>query len=92
VPTKVYELIVEPGRDEHIARYQVTVQEAEEVVFGSPAIHRTRDDRYRLVGQTAAGRYLTVIVAPRGQGVYGLVTAREATEAERRQYRTQRRP
>jgi uncharacterized DUF497 family protein len=88
---RIYELIVEPGREEHIARHQVQVAEVEEVVFGVPIVHRTRQDRYRLIGQTHAGRYLTIFVAPRGRGVYGLITAREATDAERRVYHGNRR-
>ena len=81
---RIYELIVEPGREEHIARHGVSVAEVEEVVFGAPLVNRVRERRYGLIGPTEAGRYLTVILAPRG--VYGLVTAREATQAERRRY------
>ena len=83
---RIYELIVEPGREEHIAQHGVSVAEVEEVVFGTPLVNRVRERRYGLIGQTEAGRYLTVILAPRGRGVYGLVTAREATQAERRRY------
>lgn len=88
---KVYELIVEPGREEHIARHNISVDEVEEVVFATPYITRTRQGRYRLIGQTNAGRYLTIIVAPRGRGVYGLVTARDADESERRLYQRKQR-
>ena len=80
---RIYELIVEAGREEHIARHQVSVAEAEEVVFGRHVVYRVRQGYYGLIGQTDAGRYLTVIVAPRGRGVYGLVTARDAGRAER---------
>ena len=83
---RVYVLIVEPGRDEHIARHHVRVEEAEAVVFGRHIALRTRQRRYTLVGQTEAGRYLKVILAPRGGGVYALVTALDASEAERRLY------
>jgi len=80
---RIYELIIEPGREEHIARYQVSV---EEVIFGVPFIRKARQGRYHIIGQTQAGRYLTVFVAPRGNGIYGLVTARNADDAERRAY------
>ena len=83
---KSYDLIVEPGREEHIARHHVSVTELEEVVAATPFVTRTRQGRYRLIGQTAAGRYLSIIVAPRGQGIYGLVTARDADDSERRLY------
>ena len=88
---RIYDLIVEPGREEHIARHHVKVEEAEEVAFGNHALYRTRQGRYVLVGQTEAGRYLTLIVAPRGHGVYGLVTARDASDFERRLYQRRRR-
>ena len=83
---RIYELIVEPGREEHIARHHVSVTEVEEVVFGTPFIRKTRQERYIIVGQTQVGRYLTVFVAPRGKGVYGLVTARDADDVERKAY------
>ena len=57
------------------------------MVFGSPLVNRVRERRYGLIWQSAAGCYLTVILAPRGRGVYGLVTAREATQDERRRYK-----
>lgn len=85
------DLVVASGREEHIARHHVTIAEAEEVVFGTPHIRRERQGLFRLIGQTEAGRYLTVIVARRGGDVYALVTARDADEAERRLYRAYRR-
>ena len=83
---RIYKLVVEAGREEHIARHQVNVAEVEEVVFGTPFIRKARQGRYHIIGQTEAGRYLAVFLAPRGQGVYGLVTARDADDAERRAY------
>ena len=83
---RIYELVIEPGREEHIARHHVSVAEVEEVIFGTPFIRRARQGRYHIIGQTEAGRYLAIFVAPRGQGVYGLVTARDADDAECRAY------
>ena len=83
---KIYELIIEPGQEEHIARHQVRVAEVEEVIFGAPFIRKASQGRYHIIGQTEAGRYLAVFVAPREQGVYSLVTARDADDAERRAY------
>ncbi len=87
---KIYDLIVEPGREEHIARHHVDVEEVEEVIEGSPFVRRARQGYLRLIGQTSAGRYLTVFIAPRGGGVYGLVTARDTTSVERREYQKHR--
>ena len=80
---KIYELVIEPGREEHIAHHQVSVAEVEEVVFGAPFIRKAMQGRYHIIGQTEAGRYLAVFVAPSGLGVYSLVTARDADDAER---------
>ena len=88
---KIYGLIVEPDREEHIARHHVTVEEVDEVVFAEAYVRRDKQGYYRLIGQTHAGRYLTVFIAPRGGGAYGLVTARDATDAERRLYRAHKR-
>ena len=88
---RIDRLIVDVGREEHVGRHHVTVPEAEQVVFGAPFIVRTREGRYRLIGQTAAGRYLTVFVVPRYSGAYALVTARDATAAELRAYQARRR-
>lgn len=84
-------LIVEPGREDHVARHGITITEVQEIVYGSHVVERTRESRFLLIGQTVGGRFLAVIVASRGSGVYGLVTAREATDSERRRYRARRR-
>jgi uncharacterized protein len=77
-------LIVEEGRDDHIARHNVSLDEVDQVVFGRPYWRRVRDGRFILLGQTVGGRYLAVVVAPRGNGNFALVTARDASLEERR--------
>ncbi len=72
---------------EHIAEHQVEPEEAEEVFYNSPLIRRGRDGRYIALGQTWAGRYLTVIFERRPSNVVRVVTARPMTRAERRQYK-----
>lgn len=84
---RIYALIVDPEREEHIGRHHVSVEEVEEVVFGQHLNFRARHGYYSVVGQTYGGRYLTIFIAPRGAGVYALVTARDADDAERRMYR-----
>ena len=73
---------------EHIARHGVEPEEVEAVVYGRFGVTRSRSGTYRLIGQTGAGRWLTVILAPRGDGVFAVVTARDATDAERRAARS----
>ena len=71
---------------EHIARHGVDPDEVDEVVFGPRYATRSRNNTYRLVGRTLAGRYLTVILAPRGGGLFYVVTARDANPGERRAF------
>ncbi len=71
---------------EHIARHGVDPDEVDDVVFGPRYATRARNNTYRLVGQTLAGRYLTVILAPRGDGLFAVVTARDANPGERRAF------
>lgn len=71
--------------EEHVARHHVDPDEVEELVFENAYFSsRARNGTYRLIGVTSAGRYLAVFLAPRGGGVFYVVTARSATEGERR--------
>ncbi|MGH2557501.1 MAG: BrnT family toxin [Thermomicrobiales bacterium] len=87
---RIHRLVFGGDRVEHIARHGVSVAEVEEIAYGDFVVARTRNDRYGLIGQTDGGRYLYIVVAPRGSGIYGLVTARDATDRERRAFRDQR--
>ncbi len=84
----VVRLIWDPWNVTHIARHEVTPDEVEEVCHGDPMTSETYGGRLRVVGQTLAGRVLTLILAPRDDdGVYYTVTARSASRKERRLYR-----
>ena len=94
VPTlRIRFLNWDEGTAEHIRRkHRVKPQEAEEVVFSrDKSVFRSRDDRYLILGQTEAGRYLLVVVENLHKGACDLVTAREMTRKERRRYLKQRR-
>ena len=85
-------MTVTPAQEDHIWRkHHVTPEEAEEVCFSDPLAIRGRDRSYAVYGQTEAGRYLVVILYPKGEGMYSLATARDMVEAERRYYRSRRR-
>jgi uncharacterized DUF497 family protein len=86
----IRELIWDDWNEAHIARHKVSRDEAEEVCFGRSLGVRIRRDMYRLIGQTGAGRYLVVILAARGKTRFYVVTSRDATEAERRRFRSWR--
>ena len=80
------DLIWDDWNEDHIARHRVGITEATEAVKEAAFMTRGRDDTYQLVGQTASGRYLFVVLAPRGARVYYVVSAREATHGEQRTY------
>lgn len=81
--------------EEHIARHDVTAREVEEVCFSGPLFRRGRGRgerrSYLAYGQTAAGRYLLVVLRPEGRGSAFVITARDMDLAERRRYRGARR-
>jgi uncharacterized DUF497 family protein len=91
-----WDLEIDPDQEAHIARHNITVEEVDDVVHSNVFIRRTRqpgtnETVYRFLGQTEAGRYLTVYVAPRRRRVLSLVTARESTPSERREFQRWRR-
>jgi len=86
----VQELLFDDWNEDHVAQHSVIPEEVEEVCLGAPFVSKTRGGRLRVIGQTEAGRYLTIILVPRGGGVYYPITARDATKAERRLYRRQK--
>ncbi len=81
------DLIWDDWNREHVARHNVRPSEVAEAVANAPRLTRARDDTYRIIGQTDAGRFLFVILAPRALDVYFPVTARDATPPERRSLR-----
>ena len=71
----------------HIARHEVVSEEVEEVCHAGPFVSQTYGRRFRVVGPTRSGRMLTVILAPRGRGLYYPVTARPSSRKERDAYK-----
>ena len=70
----------------HIAEHHVIPAEAEEACYNKPLIFRSRLERYYVLGCTDNGRYLTVIIAQKNQGVVRVITARNMSEAERQRF------
>lgn len=72
---------------EHIARHNVNPQEVEDICFGSHISERESNQRYILSGQTAAGRYLNVVIERVGKGLFRPITAFEMSESYKSRYR-----
>ncbi len=78
--------------DDHIldkieSKHSVSFQEVEEACLSENRhVRRGREGLYKLFGQTAAGRYVLLVLANLGRGSWKIVTAREMTDNERRLY------
>ena len=72
-------------------RHQVSDGECEQVFFQRPiliapdAIHSLDEPRYAALGQTAAGRRLTIVFTIRGESIR-VIPARPMSRRERRVY------
>jgi hypothetical protein len=70
------------------ARHHVSLDEVEEACYKPNAhVRRGREGLYQLFSRTDAGRFLFVVLADLGGGVWKVATAREMTDRERRLYR-----
>ena len=79
----VEELVVEEDRPAHIAKHQVKIEEVLEVINGDYLYIQAKLERWRLIGKTGKGRFLTIVVGARKKkNVYGLVTARSSKKQE----------
>lgn len=78
--------------EEHLARHGVEPDEVDEVVVAD-RFHmvRVRAGRYAIIGQTDAGRYLSIMVDREPDGTFFVVTARTADPSERRLFARHRR-
>lgn len=77
--------------DKITRKHNVSVEEVYEVLCNSehpPHIRRSSkgQHRYLAMGQTDAGRYLTIVFIKSASNVCKVLTAREMTNSERRWY------
>lgn len=78
--------------DDHIlekieSKHHVSFTEVEEACLSDQRhLRRSREGLFKVFSQTAAGRYILVVLVNLGMGNWKIVTAREMTESERRLY------
>lgn len=78
--------------DDHIldkieSKHGVSLDEVEQACLSEKRhVRRSREGLYKLFSQTAAGRYVLVVLANVGRGTWKIVTARQMTDNERRLY------
>ena len=73
---------------EHIGKHRVLATEVEEVASGSPVFFDSYKNRLLMIGPTAAGRMLTVVIGevPHQPGDYYVFSARSCTRRELRSF------
>ena len=73
-------------------KHHVSQDEVDETLANQPLVRRMGrgarkgEDLYRAVGQTAAGRYLSIFFIYKGQGRALIISARDADSKELRTY------
>ena len=77
--------------DKIIERHGVSPEEVEEVILeDEPEVVRHGRDRHLIWGQTAAGRYLFIVLEQEGRGIYVPITARDMSEREKQAFKRRR--
>jgi uncharacterized DUF497 family protein len=76
---------------EYISRHDIDPDEAYAVLDNSPVILRTGDGKYLAYGLTDDGRFLLIVFVRKLGPVVRVITGRDMTEAEKKQYRRRRR-
>jgi uncharacterized DUF497 family protein len=80
-------LIIEDGREAHIAKHNITIIEVLAVLTSDYVFIAGQDERLLLIGKTEDNRFLTIVVGRRPQqNTFGLVTARPSRKTERSFY------
>lgn len=84
----VKKLIIEAGREEHIAKHDVKIDEILEIISGDYVYIQGKFDRWLLIGKTKKERFLTIVVGKRDEkNTYGLVTTRPSRREEKSFYK-----
>ena len=66
----------------------VRFNEVEEVCLSElHHIRKSRGGLYKVFGQSNAGRYILIVLAPKGKGDWKVATARPMTEREKRLFK-----
>jgi uncharacterized DUF497 family protein len=80
---KITQLIWDEINSEHIKKHNVTVVEAEEAIQNINAHREGRSRRIFLIGRSGK-RILAILVKPKEDKKYYVITARDADKKERR--------
>jgi len=71
-----------------IMRHNVYPYEVDEVIESHDyLVIKGRKRTYYIYGQTESGRYLFIVLTPKGRGLYRVLSARDMTKKDRRYYK-----
>ncbi len=79
------ELVWDGFNSKHITKHEVTQEEVAEACQNRWDVSEAKHGRLLLVGKTNSGRWISVVLADKGNGAYYPVTARDSDKKERRQ-------
>lgn len=83
---KINRVIWEDWNINHIAKHKVTQAEVEEVLHNKFIVRPTYRDRLLLIGKTENGRLISTVVHEDDKDTYYIITSRDATVSETRDY------
>lgn len=86
---KINRVIWEDWNINHIAKHNVIQGEVEEVLHSKFVICPSYRDRILITGKTSRDRFITIIAHEEVKNVYYIITARDATEPEIKEYEEQ---
>jgi uncharacterized DUF497 family protein len=87
----IHDLLWDDWNTEHIDRHHVSPDEVDEVCLGMSAyVSRAGRTRYQIIGPSYSGRLLVVFLDRLETGVFYPVTARDASDRERRLFQRKR--
>ena len=84
------DLVWDSFNSTHIVKHNVTQAEVAEAYQNRLEVSETKKGRLLLVGKTNSGRWISVVLANKGNGTYYPVTARDSDKKERRQANEQK--
>lgn len=83
---KIDKLIWEEWNINHIARHEVVPSEVEEALHNKFIVRPTYRDRLLLIGETKNGRLISTVVHEDEKDIYYVITSRDATVSETKDY------
>jgi len=82
----IEDVIITKKAEYHITKHNIMRKEVLEVLNNFKFIQRKKN-RFLIYGKANSGRFLTIILERKEDGIYCLVTARDSTKSEKSLYK-----